>query len=394
MIEEIRDTAVTGDSLRADQPRGGDDRGVGRAPDAVARSDAAIVLDARGRVATVTPSARCILGVRSADLMGSAIGQLAVPEDRLRLARWLTAHQGSADRQGCTDLPPIAFRVARRHDRHADAVARSLGLGTESESPRVLVELSVGAEPPPQDRRSQVVELQERVNQLERTNRQLEVSACTAAHDLQAPLASVAASIELLVRQAGAVLDETSQEIVSDVLRSVGQMSRLVDGLLRSSQAGVRLQVELADGDALISDVMRELQPDLDAAEGIVTVAPLGPVIADVQQMRSVFVNLLANAIRYRSMARPLRVWIDVHDGPLERTFIVSDNGPGIPVPDRDRVFTMFERIDSRTPGSGIGLAICQRIIEAHGGRIWLDDGSDGGLAVHFTLPAQNLLGN
>ena len=72
----------------------------------------------------------------------------------------------------------------------------------------------------------------------------------------------------------------------------------------------------------------------------------------------------------------------------------MSDNGPGIPVPDRDRVFTMFERIDSRTPGSGIGLAICQRIIEAHGGRIWLDDGSDGGLAVHFTLPAQNLLGN
>ena len=279
MIEDIRDTAVSGDSRRADEQPGGDDRVVGRAPDAVARSDAAIVLDARGRVANVTPSARCILGVRTADVMGTAIGQLAVPEDRLRLARWLTAHQGSADRQGRADLPPIAFRVARRHGRHADAVVGSLGLGTESESPRVLVELTVGPEPLPEDRRSQVVELQERVNQLERTNRQLEVSACTAAHDLQAPLASVAASIELLVRQAGAVLDETSQELVGDVLRSVGQMSRLVDGLLRSSQAGVRLQVELADGDALIGDVMRELQPDLDAAEGIVTVAPLGPMI-------------------------------------------------------------------------------------------------------------------
>ena len=219
-MNERRDMAVIGGRRQWDASRGGDDGVVARGSDDAVGGNAAIVLDACGRVANVAPSACSILGVRSADLVGTTIGQLAAPEDRLRLARWLSEVQASAARPGRADLPTIAFRVARRHDRQADA-SRSIGWWEgESDPARVLVELSVGSGAPLDDR-SQVVELQERVNQLERTNHQLETLACTAAHELKAPLASLAASVEELVWQSGADLDETGQELVGSVLRRV-----------------------------------------------------------------------------------------------------------------------------------------------------------------------------
>ncbi|MET0903389.1 MAG: HAMP domain-containing sensor histidine kinase [Acidimicrobiales bacterium] len=385
--------AVVGGRRQVDATPCGDDPVVARGSDDAVGANAAIVLDACGRVANVTSAACSILGVRSADLVGTTIGQLAAPEDRLRLARWLSEVQASAARRDRADVSTIAFRVARRHDRQAEARARSVGGQAESDPARVLVELWVGAGAPLDDR-SQVVELQERVNRLEQTNHQLKTFACTAAHELKAPLASLAASVEELVWQSGPDLDETGQELVGSLLRRIRQMGELVDSVIQSSLVGRRLQIELADGDALVGDVVLELQHELDCSEAVVEVSALGPILADVEQLRSVFRNLLANAIRYRSPARPLQVRVDVHDGSLERRFTVSDNGRGIHSADRERAFAMFERLDSRMPGSGIGLATCRRIIEGHGGRVWLDDGIDGGLAVHFTLPAQHLLGS
>jgi signal transduction histidine kinase len=125
--------------------------------------------------------------------------------------------------------------------------------------------------------------------------------------------------------------------------------------------------------------------------EAQVTVVPIGRLVGDAGQLRSVFTNLLSNAVRYRSPERTLQVSVEVDDGPFERTFTVRDNGRGIPPADRERSFAMFERHDASIPGSGIGLATCQRIIDGHGGRIWMSDGIDGGLAVRFSLPAQVL---
>ena len=109
-------------------------------------------------------------------------------------------------------------------------------------------------------------------------------------------------------------------------------MGELVDRVIHSSVVGTPLQIELADGDALVGDVLLELQHELDCSEAVVAVSALGPMFADVEQLRSVFRNLLANAIRYRSPARPLQVRVDVQEGSLERRFTVSDNGRGIPV--------------------------------------------------------------
>ena len=170
-------------------------------------------------------------------------------------------------------------------------------------------------------------------------------------------------------------------------------MGELVDSVIQSSLVGTPLQIALSDGDALVGDVVLELQHELESSEAIVAVSPLGPILADAAQPAWCSATCTRTAIRYRSPGRPLQVRVEGHDGPLERKFTVSDNGRGIHPADRERVFAMFERLDSRMPGSGIGLATCRRIVEGHGGHVWLDKGIDGGLAVHFTLPAQQLLG-
>ena len=351
-----------------------------------------LVLDRLGRIVHTSLSARALLGARSSDLVGRSMIDLAEAEDRLRLARWLS-DLPEHDLIGMTEIPSISFRVVRRYGLDANAVASALPLSGATRWVGVGIELSGAPNQLPGDTLQQLVVLQQRVDQLDRSNRQLETLAGTAAHELKAPLGSLAATVELLVRQAGSDLDETSQELVGAMLRSVGQMAALVDGLLQCSRSGVGLQVEVADGDVLVGEAVTAVRETLDAAQAVVTVAPIGTVAGDLAQLRAVFCNLLANAARYRSSDRPLRVWIAVADGSIERTFTVSDNGRGIDPLYRDRVFAMFERVDPHVSGSGIGLATCQRIIEGHGGRIWLDDGVDGGIAVHFTLPAQHIIG-
>jgi PAS domain S-box-containing protein len=350
-----------------------------------------LLLDESGHIVHASPSARALIGARSSDLVGQKIGGLTVPEDRLRLARWLTEHQAGS-RSGQPAAPSGMFQVRRRHGLRTSARLRTLPVRGANESLGVVVELQ---EPPeaPEGSDARLVELQRRVDEIERSNRDLEALAGAAAHDLQSPLASLAASVELLVRHAGPSLDHTSQELVGRILKSVGRMSGLIDSLLQHSGAGVGLHVVYTDGDVLVDEAIEELRPELDAIDGVVTAASIGTLMVDPGQLRSVFRNVLRNAIRYRSPERPLRISIYADDGPVQRTFTVSDNGRGIPPAHRHRVFGMFERLDTRESGSGIGLATCRRVIEAHGGRIWIDEGADGGVAVHLTLPAQPRVG-
>lgn len=360
-------------------------------PPASARPNAWLLLDDVGAVTVVSPEARTLLGARGADLVGRSIAELVAPEDRLRVTRWLTTlrlvdrHAEGGRRRSTT------FNVERRYGLPAGAVARSLPENA-SGARSTIVELSgarAGADAESVD--DQLAALRQHIDQLARSNQQLASLASTAAHDLQAPLAAMSASAELLARRAGAQLDETSQEVLATLLRGLGRMSHLVDGLMRCSVAGVRLAIDAVDCDVLVEQVVDELRIELDTADAMVSIAPVGVVVADGEQLRSVFRNLILNAVRYRSPERRLHIWIDADDEHVERQLTITDNGMGIAPQDRDRVFGMFERASSDAAGSGIGLAHCQRVIEGHGGRIWIEDGLDGGTAVRFTLPAQRL---
>ncbi len=139
--------------------------------------------------------------------------------------------------------------------------------------------------------------------------------------------------------------------------------------------------------------MLEDLQPAAEKAGATVEMEGLGTgaVIADRAQLALVFSNLLENAIVHGLDVRPLRLSITSDDGPVMRTFAVADNGRGIEAGQRERVFRMFERLDRTRPGSGIGLTVCQRVVHAHGGEIWISGNDAGGVTIRFTIPRQPL---
>ncbi len=141
------------------------------------------------------------------------------------------------------------------------------------------------------------------------------------------------------------------------------------------------------DCDELLASALESLGEALDDVGATVEAEPLGQVIADRGQLEAVFLNIVENAVTYRRADVPLHILITSDVGPAARTFCIADNGLGIDPADRERVFRMFERLDRSKVGSGIGLAYCQRVIDAHGGRVWLTGNDDGGSSAWFTLP-------
>ena len=237
-------------------------------------------------------------------------------------------------------------------------------------------------------------QLERRVAELERDNRELAAFAADVAHDLRAPLQAVAGFAELLVRREGARLDETSQGFVAQILNAAGAMRELVEAVLehRQSTFGALAPTWVLGNDLVVS-VLRRLQRELDEVGAVVDVGDLPTVFVDRVQLGRVFQNLLSNAIGASHPDRPLKVSVAARRLPTSWEFAVTDNGVGVRPEDRNRIFELFERgpsDDQRTPGHGMGLAICRTIVERHGGRIGVEKAAGGGARFGFTIPDRN----
>jgi light-regulated signal transduction histidine kinase (bacteriophytochrome) len=227
--------------------------------------------------------------------------------------------------------------------------------------------------------------------ELLRSNDDLARFAVIASHDLAEPMRATAWFIQLLERHYGSSLDERAGQWMGYALAGLDEMTTLVEGLLLYSRAGAPGSAEeTVDTGAIVEEVLRVLQRAADDAEATVTIEDLPPVSGDPVQIRRLFQNLLTNAIKFRDGARPPVVSVSCERVEGEWHFAVTDNGIGIEPDDRERVFRMFQRgpRGDEFAGTGMGLAICERIITGHGGRIWLDDTDDPGCRVVFTLPA------
>jgi len=233
-------------------------------------------------------------------------------------------------------------------------------------------------------------DLQRAMNDLERSNADLDQFARVAAHDLQAPLATMSGYVALLQRRYGDGLDDDGRMFLAHAMTGVRQMESLIHDILAYSQVDrdevTRLPVACQD---VVQEAMSRLQAQVNESQAAITHDPLPVVIADPRQLTQVFQNLLGNALKFRA-DRPLTIHIAVEQSDSHWLFAVRDNGIGIPADCHDRVFTMFERLDTAASrsGSGIGLAICRRIIERHGGRIWVESAPDQGSTFYLTLPA------
>jgi signal transduction histidine kinase len=235
-----------------------------------------------------------------------------------------------------------------------------------------------------------VVERERSRAELERSNADLEAFAYLASHDLAEPLRAVAGFVSLLGRRYARQLDDEAREIIGFAVDGAQRMQTMIDDLLLYSRTGtVDLRPErVATGD-VVAAALRDLAPRLEETGAQVQVEELPAVQADPPQLQRVFQNLLSNAIKYTAPDVEPRVLVTGRRIDRDCELAVADNGIGIDPRNTERVFEMFARVHGGAEyrGTGLGLAICRRIVERHGGRLWVEANPGGGSVFRLTLP-------
>jgi signal transduction histidine kinase len=232
--------------------------------------------------------------------------------------------------------------------------------------------------------------LQTRAVELERSNAELEQFAYVASHDLQEPLRKVASFCQLLQRRYVGQLDQRADQYIEFAVDGAKRMQALIDDLLAFSRVGrTEREPVLVSCASALSQARVNLAGQIRQASATIETTELPTVRAEFSLITSLFQNLLANAIKFRSAEPPVVRFAARRDGKFW-LFSVADNGIGIEPEFADRIFVIFQRLHDRTsyPGTGIGLAMCRKIVEYYGGQIWLDTTVSKGATFCFTLPA------
>lgn len=231
-------------------------------------------------------------------------------------------------------------------------------------------------------------ELSRTREELARSNTELERFAYIASHDLQEPLRMVASYTQLLAKRYRGRLDADADEFIGYAIDGAVRMKTLIDDLLEYSRVGTTSKAFAeTDCEAVLDRCLLDLHPAIAESEAVVTHNPLPTVSADCGQLAQLIQNLLSNAIKFRGTAPP-----QVHIGATRQAgawlFTVRDNGIGIAAQFSEEIFVVFKRLHGRTeyPGTGIGLAICKRIVERHGGRLWVESHAGAGSTFCFTI--------
>jgi two-component system, sensor histidine kinase and response regulator len=220
---------------------------------------------------------------------------------------------------------------------------------------------------------------------------QLEQFTYAAGHDLKEPLRTARTFIDLLASRSWSRLDSKEQELLTHAQAGLTRMNTLLDDLLGFAQAGLRhgAPVPETPADAALKWALADLRRAIAESDANITYEALPVVRADPSQLAQVFQNLLANAIKYRRSDRAPRIHVAVSDHHSEWLFSIRDNGVGFDSQHAERIFAPFQRLHSQReyPGTGIGLAICSKIVQAHGGRMWAESKPRHGSVFFFTLP-------
>lgn len=217
---------------------------------------------------------------------------------------------------------------------------------------------------------------------LEIANTELQQYAYVASHDLQEPLRSVASFLQLLQRRYADDLDETANEYIDHAVDGAKRMKVFINDLLKYSRVSTHtMPPSPADLNTILEQVKTHLQPVIDEKKAVITHDELPTLIVEVMQITQVFQNLISNALKFSKEGVKPEIHIGVTRENSEWIFSVKDNGIGIDPQFHDQVFILFKRLHTRSKyeGTGIGLAICKRIVEQHGGRIWIDSKSGEG---------------
>jgi PAS domain S-box-containing protein len=235
-----------------------------------------------------------------------------------------------------------------------------------------------------------VTELLKTVTELEASNKELERYAYVASHDLQEPLRKVSLFLQLLESRYKSNIDDTAKNYIDSAVNGARQMRQLIRDLLEYSHIGTtKDKVEAVNMREVTEQVLQILEKEIQETEAIIEFGDL-PVLqkANKTQMLPLMQNLLSNALKYRSDEKPI-IKITAKEENGMSHFSIKDNGIGFDPEFKDKVFVIFKRLHNKHeyPGTGIGLSICKKIVEQHGGKIWVDSQEGKGSTFHFTLP-------
>ena len=225
---------------------------------------------------------------------------------------------------------------------------------------------------------------------LQNSNEELQQLAYVASHDLQTPLRGITCFSQLLQRDYKDQLDDRGGDFIFRIARAAKRMQTLIEDLLKFSRVESHAEdhVEVSLGDAVVIGVER-LEDEIERTGAQIQAAELPSVVGDSQQLAQLFQNLIENAIKYSGDGIP-QIMISSETVGEHEEVSFADQGIGIASDQRERVFEVFKRLHSieEYPGNGIGLAVCKRIIERHGGRIWVESNEPLGCCFRFTLPS------
>jgi PAS domain S-box-containing protein len=279
---------------------------------------------------------------------------------------------------------PIEFIVRHREGREfpAEFMLSALQIGDSLEYHAFIQDIT--------ERRKAEEDLRNYARRLKQSNADLEQFAYVASHDLQEPLRAVSGFCQLLELDYGDRLNEEAHGYIAKAVAGTERMRQLIQDLLEFSRVNRQgVQFELCNLTELAGQASDLFEGSLRELQGRIEVDPLPKATVDRSQIIRLFQNLFGNAIKYRNPSAPPQIRVSVTDQVHEWKITVQDNGIGIAPEFHQRIFVIFQRLHTRDEyeGTGIGLAICQRIVLRHGGQIWVDSEPNQGSRFHFTLP-------
>ena len=343
--------------------------------------DTIVAVDRTGTIARVNLMAETMLDYGAAELIGQKI-EVLVPE------RFRDKHVGQ--RQNYTKNPANRPMGATRElsalrkdgsEVPVDIMLSPVQLGDGGLVISVMRDVT--------ERRKAAAALTERAEELARSNKELEMFAYVASHDLQEPLRAVASSCQILEKRLGDKLDADTREFLGFAVDGAKRMRVLIEDLLSFSRISRGAKFAPVDLDDALTRALKNLGMALQTSGAeIVAAAPLPRVLGDIGQLAQVFQNLIGNAIKFGRADTPPRITIQAaREGNL-CTIRIADNGIGMEPRHFERIFVLFQRLHGRGdyPGTGIGLALCKKIVERHGGKISVESSPNVGSTFSFTL--------
>lgn len=343
-------------------------------------SDLILIVDGQGRIAYASDSAATLIGFSAPMLLGTPLVELFHEDDMSAVERLLNQPARDGARG---ELTQVRFKTQVGAWRSGEIVCVNR-LGDPAIGGIVVTVYDVT------ETREAALALEQQANELKRSNDDLQQFAYVASHDLQEPLRMVIGYMGLLNKRYAGKLGPEAHEFIRFAVDGAKRMQALIDDLLVYSRTGTQAkEVQEVDSCAVLGKTLETLNIAILESNARVTHDKLPLVKVEGTQLGQLFQNLIGNALKYRNGKAP-EIFIGCRRAGNFWEFFVRDNGIGIDPQFAQKIFIIFQRLHSREayPGTGIGLALCKKIVERHGGRIWVESTPQEGSTFYFTLPA------